>query len=155
MHTDTSIHSQTHQKVADELAHFLADTYAVYLKTQNFHWNVKGPLFFSLHKMFEEQYQELAAAVDEIAERIRALDCVTPASFSQFSKLSSIKEENIQIKAEEMIQKLLADHETMAKQSAHLLEKAQKAQDEATADLMVQRMTAHEKTAWMLRSSLK
>src|SRR3989338_11479539 len=113
MQTDTATQKQTMQKVADELAHFLADTYAVYLKTQNFHWNVKGPLFFSLHKMFEEQYQELATAVDDIAERIRALGCTTPASFAQFSKLTSIKEETLDVNAEDMVKKLLKDHEIL------------------------------------------
>ena len=155
MHTDTSTQTQNLQKVADELIHFLADTYAVYLKTQNFHWNVKGPLFFSLHKMFEEQYQELANAVDEIAERIRALGSLAPASFSQFAKLSSIKEEMLDISAEDMVKKLLHDHETMSKQCANVIAKAQQAHDESTIDLLIQRMKAHDKMAWMLRSSSK
>lgn len=143
-----------HQKIADELAHFLADSYAVYLKTQNFHWNVKGPHFYALHKMFEEQYQELAAAIDEIAERIRALDTLAPASFSQFSKLMSIKEENTAISAEEMLQKLIKDHQILAERAQIILKKSQQAQDEGTADLLIQRLKAHEKTAWMLKSSL-
>lgn len=156
MHTDASTKTQHSQKVADELTHFLADTYAVYLKTQNFHWNVKGPLFAALHKLFEEQYQELAEAVDEIAERIRALGSNVPASFSHFSKLSSIKEELMtDISAEEMIKRLLADHETMAKQTTSIIKKTQQAEDEATTDMLIQRLRAHEKTAWMLRSSLK
>src|SRR6476646_5526350 len=99
------------QKIAEELSHFLADTYTLYLKTQSFHWNVRGPNFYSLHKMFEEQYQELAAAVDEIAERIRSLGSYTPATFAQYAQLTSLKEEQNQLTAEEMIQKLLLDHE--------------------------------------------
>lgn len=155
MQTDTATKNQALQKVADELAHYLADTYAVYLKTQNFHWNVKGPLFFALHKMFEEQYEELADAVDLIAERIRALGCHTPASFAQFSKLTSIKDETLEVAADDMVKKLLKDHETLAEHATIILIKAQKAQDEATMDLLIERLRAHEKTAWMLKSSLK
>lgn len=143
------------QKVADELKHFLADTYALYLKTQNFHWNVKGPDFYSLHKMFEEQYQELAAAVDEIAERIRAIGSYAPASFSQFAQLTSIKEEKNELKAEEMINILLKDHEVMSQNATEMIPKAQKAQDEGTADLLIQRAKVHDKVAWMLKSSLR
>jgi len=151
----TAVKTSPSQKIADELTHFLADTYALYLKTQNFHWNVKGPHFYSLHKMFEEQYQELAAAVDEIAERIRALGSYTPASFSQFASLSSLKEATSEINAENMIQKLLKDHEAMMNHSAMIITKAQKVHDESTADLLIQRQKAHEKTAWMLKSSLR
>ena len=143
------------QKIADELAHFLADTYVLYLKTQNFHWNVKGPQFYFLHKMFEEQYQALALAVDEIAERIRSLGGYAPASFSQFSNLSSLKEVTTELNAETMIQKLLKDHEIMINHIATIISKTQKAQDEGTTDLLIQRLKEHEKTAWMLRSSLK
>lgn len=155
MHTDTSTQKQTQCNIADELGHFLADTYAVYLKTQNFHWNVKGPLFYTLHKMFEEQYIELAAAIDEIAERIRALGCYTPASFAEFSKLTSIKEESQSISAEDMVKKLLKDHEILADHAEIVLSKAQKARDEGTADLLIQRLKAHQKIAWMLRESSK
>jgi starvation-inducible DNA-binding protein len=150
----TSVKPQHSQKIADELIHFLADTYTLYLKTQNFHWNVTGPYFYSLHKMFDEQYQELAAAVDEIAERIRALGSFTPASFSQFSQLSSIKEATLALNAEDMIKKLLKDHAAMINHAKIIIEKAQKAQDEGTADLLVQRLKSHEKIAWMLKSSL-
>ncbi len=143
------------QKIADELSHFLADTYILYLKTQNFHWNVKGPNFYSLHKMFEEQYQELAAAIDEIAERIRALGCYTPASFAQYSQFTSLKEERGEITAEQMIQKLVKDHETLSQLAAQLIPKAQKVHDEGTADLLIQRLKSHDKTAWMLRSSIR
>ena len=143
------------QKIADELKHFLADTYALYLKTQNFHWNVQGPDFFSLHKMFEEQYLELAAAIDEIAERIRALGSATPASFSQFAQLTSIEEIKSPIKAKDMIEKLLKDHEVMAQNALEMIPKAQKAHDEGTADLLIQRSKVHDKFAWMLKSLLQ
>ena len=154
MQTETSIKNQHSQKIADELSHFLADTYAVYLKTQNFHWNVRGPLFYSLHKMFEEQYQALANAVDDIAERIRALGGNAPASFSEFSKLTSIKEETSTPTAEEMIKQLLKDHDILSDHAGIILTKAQKAQDEGTVDLLIERLREHEKTAWMLKSSL-
>lgn len=153
MQHDPASKTQHRQKVADELAHFLADTYSLYLKTQNFHWNVTGPLFYSLHKMFEEQYQELAAAVDDIAERIRSLGCFAPASFSQFSQLASIKDEKSSLTAETMVSKLIKDHETLAQEAMHLIATAQKAHDEGTADLLIQRLKAHEKTAWMLKST--
>lgn len=143
------------QKIADELTHFLADTYILYLKTQNFHWNVQGPNFYSLHKMFEEQYTDLAAAVDEIAERIRALGCYTPASFAQYSQLTSLKEEHNEISADIMLQKLIKDHETLSHHALQIIPKAQKAHDEGTADLLIQRAKVHDKTAWMLKSSLR
>lgn len=143
------------QKIADELKHFLADTYTLYLKTQNFHWNVKGSDFYSLHKMFEEQYIELAAAVDEIAERLRALGSYTPASFSQFAQLTSIKEEKHEISAKEMLEKLANDHEIMAQNALEMIPKAQKVHDEGTADLLIQRSKVHDKVAWMLKSSLE
>ena len=141
-------------KLADELAHFFADTYTLYLKTQNFHWNVKGPNFYSLHKMFEEQYVDLANAVDEIAERIRALGANTPASYTKFSQLTSIKEENGEINADEMLQRLLKDHQTLSQHALGLIPRAQKVHDEGTADLLIQRAKIHDKTAWMLKSSL-
>lgn len=155
MHQETLVKTQHLQKVSEELGHFLADTYALYLKTQNFHWNITGPLFYSLHKMFEEQYQELALAVDEIAERIRALGGYTPASFSQFSQLSSLKEEKEKVEATAMIEKLVKDHETLAQHAMHLIETAQTADDEGTADLLIQRLKVHEKFVWMLRSSIR
>lgn len=154
MHQQTSVKTKHAQKVSEELGHFLADTYALYLKTQNFHWNVSGPFFFPLHKMFEEQYQELALAVDEIAERIRSLGGYTPASFSQFMQLTSLKEEKGKIDAEMMIEKLLKDHETLSQHANHLIETAQTLNDEGTADLLIQRLKVHEKFAWMLRNSL-
>jgi starvation-inducible DNA-binding protein len=155
MQTATNTLNQHAQKIAEELTHYLADTYALYLKTQNFHWNVTGPTFYSLHKMFEEQYQELAAATDEIAERIRALGSAVPASFSEFSKLTSIKEEGSTNSAENMLKKLCQDHETLSQQATMIIAKSQEAEDEATTDLLIQRQRAHDKAAWMLRSSIR
>lgn len=155
MQNVSTIKDKQAQKVADLLSHFLADTYALYLKTQNFHWNVTGPYFYSLHKLFEEQYLELAAAIDEIAERIRALGRLAPASFSEFSRLTSIKEESMDISAESMIQKLLKDHTMLSNSASDLIPKSQQAHDEGTADLLIQRLKAHDKMAWMLRSSIK
>ncbi|MDR3491051.1 MAG: DNA starvation/stationary phase protection protein [Gammaproteobacteria bacterium] len=143
------------QKVADELTHYLADTYLLYLKTQNFHWNVTGPNFHSLHLLFESQYQELTAAVDLIAERIRALGSVTPASFSHFIKLSSLKEENGVPNATHMISQLLHDHETISHHAQIIFTVAEKNNDQATMDMLIQRMQEHDKAAWMLRSLLE
>ncbi len=145
----------TSQKIADELTHFLADTYMLYLKTQNFHWNVTGPNFYSYHIMFEGQYKELADAIDTIAERIRALGSHTPASFSEFVKLSSMKEEVHTVAAEDMVKILLKDHETIIQHAYIIFTKAEKAQDQGTMDLLIERIRDQEKTAWMLRSSLK
>jgi starvation-inducible DNA-binding protein len=143
------------QKIADELLHFLADTYTLYLKTQNFHWNVTGPNFHSLHQMFEEQYNELAEAVDLIAERIRALKCSVPASFAQFMKLTSLKEETTIPSTKDMLKHLMKDHETIVHHAYIILSKAEKVNDQGTMDMLVERMRAHEKTAWMLRSCLE
>jgi starvation-inducible DNA-binding protein len=155
MNTMPRTKNQHFTKIGDELAHYLADTYTLYLKTQNFHWNITGPDFYSLHIMLEAQYKELADAVDLIAERIRALNCHTPASFSQFLKLTSLKEETGSLSSKEMIKQLLKDHETVIHHSNIILETAQKAHDEGTVDLLIERLRAHEKTAWMLRSILE
>lgn len=155
MQNSTATKLQNLHKVADELTHLLADTYSVYLKTQNFHWNVKGPLFPQLHKLFEEQYNELADAVDVIAERIRALNAYAPATFSEFQKLSSIKEDKGTISAHDMIKNLLADHETISEHLLIIFAKAEQADDQGTIDMLTERLRAHEKTAWMLRSSLE
>jgi starvation-inducible DNA-binding protein len=153
----TLAHSKNHysQKVADELMHLLADTYTLYLKTQGFHWNVTGMHFHSLHLMFEEQYKELAEAVDVIAERIRALKCETPASFHNFLKLTSLKEENGVPATKDMLKQLLRDHEFVSQHAYVIFNKAQKTHDEGTMDLLIERIRAHEKTAWMLRSCLE
>jgi len=154
MQNVTTMKDKKLEKVADLLSHFLADTYLLYLKTQNFHWNVKGPHFYSLHKLFEEQYLELALAVDDIAERIRALGSITPASFNQFLQLSSLKEDKGTLSAEEMLKKLAKDHETLAAAAADMIPKAQHAHDEGTADLLIQRLKVHEKAVWMLEISV-
>jgi starvation-inducible DNA-binding protein len=154
METAKNAKTQNYQQVADELTHLLADTYILYLKTQNFHWNVTGPEFHSLHLLFEGQYQELALAIDEIAERIRALKAVAPASFSHYSKLSSLKEENGVPSSQDMLKQLLQDNETIINHANLILAKTEQAHDEGTADLLVQRIQAHQKAAWMLRSSI-
>jgi starvation-inducible DNA-binding protein len=153
----TTLPSKNHhmQKIGDELSHLLAGTYSLYLKTQNFHWNVTGPNFHSLHLMFEGQYQQLAEALDVIAERIRALRFKVPASFTQFMKLTILKEENGHPTSKDMIKQLLKDHETIVLQCNNILPKASKAHDEATMDLLIERIRDHEKTAWMLRSCLE
>ena len=130
----------------------MADTYTIYLKTHNFHWNVTGPQFNTLHQMFEEQYTELAEAIDEIAERIRALGVQAPGSYAQFSELTSIEEETGTPSAEEMIKQLVTDLETVIRTARQVLPIADEANDEPSADLLTQRMQIHEKTAWMLRS---
>lgn len=141
-------------QVAEDLSHLLANTYTLALKTQNFHWNVTGPQFHSLHKMFEEQYDELNEAIDEIAERIRALGKYAPASFAAFTKLSTIKDETSVPSANEMVKALLKDHETIIDTIRKAFPHVEEAADEATTDLLVTRMEVHEKTAWMLRSSV-
>ncbi len=140
-------------QIVDGLAKLLADTYTLYLKTQNFHWHVTGPHFHSLHGMFEEEYTELAAAIDEIAERIRALGANAPASFAEFLKLTSIKEETTKPSANDMVKKLLQDHETIIQHLEALMPLMEET-DEATLDLLIKRTEVHQKTAWMLRSSI-
>ncbi len=140
--------------IADGLARLLADTYTLYLKTHNFHWNVTGPQFNSLHLMFETQYTELALAVDLIAERIRALGEPAPGSYSAFAKLSSIKEADGVPKADEMVRILAEDQLAVVRTARAVFPLADDAHDEPTADLLTQRMQVHEKTAWMLRANL-
>ncbi len=141
--------------LTDGLSRLLANTYTLYLKAQNFHWNVTGPHFHSLHRMFEEIYTSLAEAVDLIAERIRSLGQKAPASFSEFSKLASIHEEIGHPSATDMVKRLLEDHEKMIALIATLFPIAQDTKDEATLDLLINRTEEHEKTAWMLRSTLE
>lgn len=156
MQINTGIPEADREKVVKGLSHFLADTYLLYLKTQNFHWNVTGPDFYFLHKMFEEQYEALAEAADEIAERIRALGYLAPASFVEFSKLATLKETAKHgLDGQAMVAQLLADHESVVRSARGIFDFADEVDDEATADLMVKRLDAHEKTAWMLRSSLR
>jgi starvation-inducible DNA-binding protein len=141
--------------IADSLSRLLADTYTLYLKTHNFHWNVTGPMFQTLHLMFEQQYTELALAVDLIAERIRALGAPAPGSYRDFARLSSVKEAEGIPPANEMIRQLVEGQETVARTARETFVIAGEANDQPTADLLTQRMQIHEKTAWMLRSLLE
>lgn len=141
--------------IVDGLAHLLADTYTLYLKTQNFHWHVTGPNFHSFHNMFEEQYIQLTAATDMLAERIRALNHVAPATFAEFLKLATIKEDTGKLSANEMVKKLLEGHEIIIKNAKELVAISLEHKDDETADLVIGRVEEHEKTAWMLRSSLE
>lgn len=149
--------SDTHrQAIAQGLSHLLADTYTLYMTTHNFHWNVTGPMFNSLHDMFMTQYTELWNAVDPIAERIRALGHTAPGSYAQFSKLSSLPDAPVQSpKALEMVAILAQGHEAVARTARGLYEVVGEANDEPTADLLTQRIAVHEQTAWMLRSMLE
>ena len=146
------IEGKDRQSIAHGLSRLLADSYTLYLKTHNYHWNVQGPLFNTLHQMFEEQYTELATAIDEIAERIRALGEPAPGSYRAYGELTSIEEEESVPDAEEMIRQLLKGQETVARTARSVIPAAQAANDEPTADLLTQRMQVHEKNAWMLRS---
>ena len=142
--------------IAGGLAKLLADTYTLYLTTHNFHWNVTGPMFNTLHLMFMTQYTELWAAVDPVAERIRSLGHPAPGSYAQFSKLSSIHDAPATPpKALEMVRILVEGHEAVARTARSVFPLADKAGDEPTADLLTQRLTVHEQTAWMLRSMLE
>lgn len=140
--------------IAGGLSRLLADTYTLYLKTHNYHWNVTGPQFNSLHAMFEVQYTELALAVDLIAERIRALSEPAPGSYSQYAKLATVKEAEGVPSADEMVRQLAADQLTVVRTARGVFPAADEARDEPTADLLTQRMQVHEKTAWMLRAQL-
>ncbi|MGE5616779.1 MAG: Dps family protein [Bacillota bacterium] len=152
---DIGIAEADRAKIAKGLSRLLADTYTLYLKTHNFHWNVTGPMFQTLHLMFEAQYTELALAVDLIAERIRALGYPAPGTYSAYAKLSSIAETEGVPSAEEMILLLVEGQEVVVKTARALFPAVDKAADEPTADLLTQRMQVHEKTAWMLRSLLE
>jgi starvation-inducible DNA-binding protein len=152
---DIGISSKDREQIAQGLSRLLADTYTLYLMTHNFHWNVTGPMFNTLHLMFMTQYTELWNAVDPVAERIRALGFPAPGSYAQFGQLSSIKEPEGVPKATEMIQLLVKGHEAVAKTARGLFPAVTKANDQPTADLLTQRLDIHEKTAWMLRSLLE
>ncbi|HBZ49497.1 MAG TPA: DNA starvation/stationary phase protection protein, partial [Halieaceae bacterium] len=133
----------------------LANSYTLYLKTHNYHWNVTGPMFNTLHLMFEQQYTELAAAVDQIAERIRALGAFAPGSYTEYARLTSIPEDETVPDAETMIKNLVAGQETLARQARDVMATVGESRDEPTADLLTQRMQVHEKNAWMLRSLIQ
>jgi starvation-inducible DNA-binding protein len=152
---DIGINESSRKTIAEGLSRLLADTYTLYLKTHNFHWNVTGPMFQTLHLMFETQYNELALAVDLIAERIRALGYPAPGTYAEYAKLSSIKEEPGVPKAQDMIRLLVQGQEAVVRTARSIFPSAEDANDEPTADLLTQRMQVHEKTAWMLRSLLE
>jgi len=152
---DIGISEKDRKAIADGLSRLLADTYTLYLKTHNFHWNVKGPMFQTLHLMFETQYNELALAVDLIAERIRALGYPAPGTYREYAKLSSIKETEGVPEAREMIRLLVEGQEAVVRTARGVFPLVDKAHDEPSADLLTQRMQVHEKTAWMLRALLE
>jgi starvation-inducible DNA-binding protein len=155
MKIDIGIEPAARKEIADGLGRVLADTYTLYLKSHNFHWNVTGPMFQTLHLMFEQHYTELGMAVDLVAERIRALGFPAPATYSQFVKLSAIDEDDGVPPALDMVRKLVAGHETVARTARDVFKVAEGANDQPTCDLLTQRMQVHEKTAWMLRSLLE
>ena len=152
---DIGISKKDREKIAAGLSRLLADSYTLYLKTHNFHWNVKGPMFNTLHVMFMDQYTELWNALDLIAERIRALDFPAPGTYREFAKLTVIKESEGVPSATEMIKQLVAGQEAVVKTARGIFPVVDKAGDEPTADLLTQRMQIHEKNAWMLRSLLE
>lgn len=155
---DIGIGAGDRKKIAEGLSHFLADAYTLYLKTHNFHWNITGPMFNSLHVMFEGQYTEQWAALDDVAERIRALGFNAPGSYAEFTRLSSIPEEpGLSDAADwrEMVRQLTVGNEAVCRTARKTLKTAESAGDDPTVDLMTQRLQVHEKTAWMLRSLLQ
>lgn len=154
MNIDIGINEKQREQIADGLKVLLADSYTLYLQTHNFHWNITGPQFRELHLMFEEQYNELALAVDLIAERIRTLGVAAPATYKAFAELSNIKEVEGVPSAPDMLTLLTKGHEQIVKTCRGALKPAQKADDESTASLVSDRMRLHEKTAWMLRSMM-
>ena len=155
MSLNTGIHEGKRNEIAKGLSRLLAETYTLYLKTHKYHWNVTGPMFQSLHTMFETQYNELALAVDEIAERIRVLGVMAPGSYSEFMELSAVKDDpSTIVSANNMIENLLKDHECVARTAKNVLPLIDGANDEGTNSLMGARIEYHEKTAWMLKSLL-
>lgn len=151
---DIGIEKADRDAITEGLSRLLADTYTLYLKTHNYHWNVTGPMFQTLHLMFETQYNELALAVDLIAERIRSLGAPAPASYREFIQLSTVPEDDDRPDATEMVRRLVKGQETVARTARTVFPVVEQAHDEATADLLTQRLQVHEKTAWMLRSLL-
>ncbi len=155
MEINIGIDAPQREAIAQGLSRLLADSYTLYVKTHGFHWNVTGPMFTTLHILFEQHYTELATAIDEIAERIRALGVTAPASYSQFAQLTNIKEETGAPAAKDMIAQLLEGQETVVRTARAIFPAAEEAGDEASADLLTQRIHLHEKNAWMLRSLLQ
>jgi len=152
---DTGISGKNRLAISGGLSRLLADTYVLYLKTHNFHWNVEGPMFQTLHQMFMVQYTEAWNAIDPIAERIRALGHYAPGSYKQYIKLATVKETEGVPRAEQMVRQLIEGQETVARTARSVLPLADKANDQPTLDLLTQRLDIHEKNAWMLRSLLK
>ena len=152
---DIGIPAEQRQQIADGLGRLLADTWVLYGKTHGFHWNVTGPMFTSLHTLFETQYNELWDSLDEIAERIRALGLPAPFGDSALTKLASLEEAGSIPAAMDMVKQLVADHEAVARTARSVFEIADAANDQPSADLLTQRLQVHEKTAWMLRSLLQ
>ncbi|UCV02987.1 Dps family protein [Azonexus sp. IMCC34842] len=152
---DIGINKKDREQIADGLSHLLADSYTLYLKTHNFHWNVTGPMFNTLHVMFMDQYTELWNSLDLIAERIRALGFPAPGTYREFVKLTVIKESEGVPSATEMIKQLVSGQEAVIKTARGIFAVVNKASDEPTADLLTQRLQIHEKNAWMLRSLLE
>ncbi len=138
----------------NDLKQLLSNSYVLYVKTQNFHWNVTGPRFQQLHEFFQAQYTELADAIDEIAEQIRILKGRPPSSMSEFLQIATLQESNESLDENGMLNALLIDHDKMIIEITHFIESAQKAGDEGTADLFIQRLRVHDKTSWMIRSHL-
>jgi starvation-inducible DNA-binding protein len=152
---DIGIDEADRKAITEGLSRLLADSYTLYLKTHNYHWNVTGPMFTTLHTLFETQYTELALAVDEIAERIRALGAPAPGSYTEFAKLSTVKEASGRTEAKKMIRNLVADQQAVVDATRRVIEAADAADDQASADLGTRRMEIHQKNAWMLRSHLE
>lgn len=155
MEINIGISEENRERIAEGLSKVLADSYMVYLKTHNYHWNVTGELFHSLHEQFEGQYTELAEAIDVIAERIRALGYRAPGSFKEYTEITSIEEDTDQPDALEMVRRLAVDNETILRTAREALPACEDAGDEASIDLLTQRLHVHSKTAWMLRSHLE
>jgi starvation-inducible DNA-binding protein len=155
MEINIGISEEDRKEIADALSKVLADSYMLYLKTHNYHWNVTGELFHSLHEQFEGQYLDLADAIDEIAERIRALGYRAPGTFKEFNELTSIKEDTEEPEALEMVRRLALGNEQVLRTAREALKPAGEAEDEATVDLITQRLDVHAKVAWMLRSHLE
>lgn len=153
MDVNTGLDKEARRDLAAGLSRLLADTYTLYLKTHGYHWNVTGPMFRSLHLMFEEEYLELRDAVDVIAERIRALGYPAPGSYAELARLSSVVDEEGVPEAMEMVRHLVDAHERVIKTGRAVVEAAESAGDVATADVVTQRIDIHEKTAWMLRAT--
>jgi starvation-inducible DNA-binding protein len=155
MEVNIGISQANRVEIAKGLSRLLADTYTLFLKTHNYHWNVTGPMFSTLHTMFEQQYNELFTAVDEIAERIRALGEIAPGSFPDYQKLAAVKSAEGVPPASEMIRQLVLDNETVVRTAREIIPVVSQSDDAPTEDLIIQRMQIHEKTAWMLRSLLE